>query len=69
MKIFSTKQGRLQKAEQLALLILDHEIPLQKHTYSNILKISPLKTEIFQIKILIFFYISAQNICCEYSLE
>ena len=34
------------------------------------LKISPLKkTENFQIKILIFVYISAQNIDCGYSLE
>ena len=32
------------------------------------LKISPPKTEIFQIK-LIFFHISAQNIDCGYSLE
>ena len=37
---------------------------LRKHGYSNILKISPLKTESFQIKILIVFYISAQNIDC-----
>ena len=29
--------------------------PLRKHAYSNILKISPPKTESFQIKILIFF--------------
>ena len=42
---------------------------LRKHAYSNILKISPPKTESFQIKILIFFHISAQNIDCEYSLE
>ena len=35
---------------------------LRKH--SNILKISPPKTESFQIKILIVFYISAQNIDC-----
>ena len=42
---------------------------LRKHTYSNILKISPPKTESFQIKILIFFHISAQNIDCWYSLE
>ena len=34
-----------------------------------ILKILPLKTENFQIKILIFFHISDQNIDCEYSLE
>ena len=42
---------------------------LRKHAYSNILKISPPKTESFQIKILIFFQISAQNIDCGYSLE
>ena len=42
---------------------------LRKLAYSNILKISPPKTESFQIKILIFFHISAQNIDCGYSLE
>ena len=42
---------------------------LRKHTYSNILKISPPKTESFEIKILIFFHISAHNIDCGYSLE
>ena len=42
---------------------------LRKHAYSNIYwKISPPKTENFQIKTLIFF-ISAQNIDCGYSLE
>ena len=44
-------------------------ITLRKHAYSNILNILPLKTEIFQIKILIFFHISDQNIDCGYSLE
>ena len=44
-------------------------LSLRKHAYSNILKISPPQTEIFQIKILIFFHISAQNIDCGYSLE
>ena len=39
------------------------------HAYSNILKISPPKTGSFQIEILIFFHISAQNIDCGYSLE
>ena len=43
--------------------------PLRKHAYSNILKISPLKTESFQIKISDIFHISAQNIDCGYSLE
>ena len=32
-----------------------HNSALRKHAYSNILKISPSKTESFQIKILIFF--------------
>ena len=46
-----------------------------KHAYSNTLKISPQKTESFQIQILIFYYyyyyfhISAQNVHCGYSLE
>ena len=42
---------------------------LLKQAYSNILKILPPKTENFQIKILILFHISAQNIDCGYSLE
>ena len=42
---------------------------LQKHAYSNKLKISPPKTENFQIKNLDIFLISAQNIDCGYSLE
>ena len=41
---------------------------LRKHAYSNIEKISPPKTENFQIKNSIF-HISAQNIDCGYSLE
>ena len=43
--------------------------PLQKQAYSYILKILPSKNENFQIKILIFFIFSAQNIDCGYSLE
>ena len=43
--------------------------PLRKHAYSNILKISPPKTESFQIKNSDNFHISAQNIDCGYSLE
>ena len=44
---------------------------LRKHAYSNILKISPSKTENFQIKKKNpdIFHISAQNIDCVYSLE
>ena len=42
---------------------------LWKHAYSNIKKISPPKTDIFQVKNLDIFHISAQNIDCGYSLE
>ena len=42
---------------------------LGKQAYSNILKILPPKTEKFQIKILVFFHISAENMDCGYSLE
>ena len=40
--------------------------PLRKHAYSNILKISPIKTENFQIKILIFF--SSSHFCLKHRL-
>ena len=49
--------------------IFQNVYSLRKHAYSNIFKISPPKTENLQIKILIFFHISAQNIDCGYSLE
>ena len=42
---------------------------LRKQAYSNILKISPPKTENFQIKNSDIFHISAQNIDCGYALE
>ena len=48
---------------------MDEQRHYKKHAYSNVLKISPPKTESFQIKILIFFHIPAQNIDCWYSLE
>ena len=52
------------------LLLFDsHLSSLRKHAYSNILKIPPPKTESFQIKNLIFFHISVQNIDCGYSVE
>ena len=44
-------------------------ISLRKHAYSNIWKISPPKTENFQIKSSDIFHISAQNIDCGYSLK
>ena len=43
--------------------------PLRKYAYSNIKKISPPKTEKFQVKNSDIFQISAQNIDCGYSLE
>ena len=43
---------------------------IRKHAYSNILNISPPKTESFSDKKKSdIFHISAQNIDCEYSLE
>ena len=47
--------------------ILTDNTPLQKHAYSNILKISPPKTESFQIQKADIFHISAQNIDCGYN--
>ena len=44
-------------------------VTLRKHAYSNILKLLPIKIEIFQIKNCDIFLISAQNIDCGYSLE
>ena len=44
-------------------------LSLRKHAYSNILKISPPKTENFQIKKSDSFHNSAQNIDCGYYLE
>ena len=43
-------------------------IPLRKHTYSIILKISSPKTANFQMKVRTF-RIPAQNLDCGYSLE
>ena len=43
--------------------------PLQKHAYSNILRILPLKDENFQMKNSGSFHISAQNIDCGQLLE
>ena len=54
---------------QISRNIRKHTFAFRKHAYSAILKISAPKTESFQIKILIFFHISAQNIDCGYSLE
>ena len=51
-----------------ATIIRSGTYSLRKRAYSNILKISPPKTESFQIKIDIF-HICAQNIDCGYLLE
>ena len=62
----------------LVLKLLMFILTLRTHAYSNILKMSPPKTENFQIKILIFFIFLLQNIFflfllknidCGYSLE
>ena len=46
------------------------EVALRKHAYSNVQKITPPKTDDFQIKKnSTIFHISAQNIDCGYSLE
>ena len=42
---------------------------LRNHAYSNILKISPPKTEIISDKNYDIFHISTQNIDCGYTLE
>ena len=58
-------EGRIQKG-----IIFTHTWKtLCKHAYSNTQKISPPKTENFQIKSSDIFNISAQNIDCGYSLE
>ena len=41
--------------------ILSLPVTLPKHAYSNILKISPPKTESYQIKILIFSYFCSKH--------
>ena len=61
--------GEIKGIATILQFIIIFANPLPKHAYSNILKISPLKAERFQIKILIFFHISAQNIDRGYSLE
>ena len=45
------------------------DLTLQKHAYSNILKILLPKNKNLQLKISDIFHISAQNIHCGYSLE
>ena len=46
-----------------------YDLSIQKHAYSNILKILSPKNENFKIKNSEIFRISAQNIDCGYSLE
>ena len=69
MHVFLFKKSAWE-SKDIYLSLLYFFSAFQKQAYSNIFKISPPKTESFQIKILIFFFhISAQNIDCEYSLE
>ena len=49
--------------------LLIRERSLQKHAYSNVLKILPPKNENFQLKNPDIFHTSAQNIDCGYLLE
>ena len=51
------------------LYVFTLSFSLRNHAYSNIQKISPPKTENFQIKNSYIFHISAQNIDCGYLLE
>ena len=53
----------------MEVLIISTSMSLQKHACSNIKKISPPKTEKFQIKNSDIFHISAQNIDCGYPLQ
>ena len=50
-------------------VIVQKTIALRIHAYSNVLEISPQKTKSFQVQILTFFHITAQDIDCGYSLE
>ena len=60
----------IKKQQQKLEFRFHRECTLRKHTYSNILKISPPKTEKnSDRKTLIFFHISAQNIDYGCSLE
>ena len=55
---------------ELEVIIFVVKMPaLQNHAYSNILKISSPKNEIFQIKNSDIFHVSTQNIDCGYLLE
>ena len=58
---------KIGKVNSLSAKLVSHS--LQKHAYSNILKLLPPKHENFQIKNSDIFHISAQNIDCGYSLE
>ena len=53
----------------ICLFAFFFEYTLRKHAYSNMLKISPPKTENYPIKTLIFFIFLLKNIDCGYSLE
>ena len=69
ISIFSTGRSKATLFCNISLYVRRCMISLRKYAYSNILKLSPPKNENFQIKILIFLHISAQNINCRHSLE
>ena len=56
-------------SDPVHLCTLNRMFTLRKHTYSNILKNSPPKTDKFSDKNSDTFHISAQNIDCGYLLE
>ena len=56
-------------SEYLELIWLIYFLPLRKHAYPNILKISPPNTESFSDKKSDIFHNSVQNIDCGYSFE
>ena len=67
IEAFNSTSGYLDDLLSIDNIYFDQMVDsmsLRKHAYSNILKISPPKTKSFQMKILIFFQVSAQNIDC-----
>ena len=62
--------SRLYAINRVVFKLIKQLNSLRKHAYSNMLKISPPKTENFQTKKKSdIFHTSAQNIECGYSLE
>ena len=64
-----TLQRDLANSVEVLFNFEENGFALQKHAYSNILRILPPKNENFQMKNSGSFHIYAQNIDCGYSLE